>query len=405
MRLYLGARVLSELTALVMSVAVGWQLYALTHSALVLGLTGLVQFIPILILTLPAGELCDQVGPKRMVVASMLLDGLCAAIFLSLTLAGVNVAWPYFASLVLFGVSSAALAPASQSMLPFLVSREALPRAIALNSSIMSVAVIAGPALGGIAYALSPRLPYIISTLAPVVAACMTAPLRMRDVAPEGAATLRGRLERVREGLRFVQQRPILLGAVSLDLFAVLFGGVTALLPIYARDILNVGPIGLGILRSASAAGAIFMALMLARYGLKRRAGSWLFATVGAFGASIIVFGLSHNFVLSVIALTVAGASDEISMYVRAALTQLATPDSMRGRVNSVYMLFVHASNEFGMFESGVAAALLGTVPSVVLGGIGTIVITVVWMKLFPALRNIDTIDSVQEFAELPTER
>jgi hypothetical protein len=248
-------------------------------------------------------------------------------------------------------------------------------------------------------------LPYIISAFASLAAACMAATLRMRYVEPEEAATLRGRIARVREGVRFVQQRPVLLGAVSLDLVAVLFGGVTALLPIYASDILKVGPVGLGILRSASAAGAILMALQLARQGLKRRVGPWLFATVAMFGASIIVFGISHDFVLSIIALAIAGASDEISMYIRAALTQLATPDPMRGRVNAVYMLFVHASNEFGMFESGVAAALLGTIPSVVFGGVGTIAVAVLWMKLFPALRKLDSIDAVQEFVPPPTER
>ncbi len=227
----------------------------------------------------------------------------------------------------------------------------------------------------------------------------------MRKLEPEDAASLAGRIERVREGLRFVQNRPVMLGAVSLDLFAVLFGGATALLPIYARDILKVGPIGLGILRSASAAGGIITALFLARNGLQRRAGSWLFATVAMFGASIIVFGLSHNFVLSLLALIAAGASDEISMYIRASLTQLATPDSMRGRVNAVYMVFVSASNDLGAFESGLAATLLGTIPSVVFGGVATILVAALWMRLFPALRKVDSMHAVQEFAVRPTER
>ena len=290
-------------------------------------------------------------------------------------------------------------------MLPFLVDRDALPKSIALNSSLMSVAVIVGPAVGGIAFAVSPLLPYVICTVASLAAAAGIVPLRVRRLEPEAAASLSGRIARVREGLRFVQHRPVLLGAVSLDLFAVLFGGATALLPIYAHDILNVGPVGLGILRSAAAAGGIVTAVYLARQGLTQRVGSWLFATVAIFGASIIVFGASRNFVLSLVALIVAGASDEISMYIRAALTQLATPDSMRGRVNSVYMLFVHTSNQLGAFESGAAAALLGTIPSVVLGGAATIVVAALWMRLFPALRSIDTMDEVQGFVELPTER
>jgi MFS family permease len=196
-----------------------------------------------------------------------------------------------------------------------------------------------------------------------------------------------------------------LLGAVSLDLFAVLLGGATALLPVYARDILKVGPVGFGILRSAPAAGAIITALVLARHDLRHRVGARLFVAVAIFGVATIVFGLSHNFVLSFIALVVTGAADQVSVYIRSAVTQLATPDSMRGRVNAVYMVFVGASNELGAFESGLAASLLGTIASVVFGGVGTIIVAALWTKLFPALRNVDSLQGVQEFAEVTTER
>lgn len=290
-------------------------------------------------------------------------------------------------------------------MLPFLIPREVLPRSIALSSSLMQAAVISGPAVGGIAYTLSLTLPYLICVLASVIAAVAVIPLGGRRVEPEDTAPLAGRIARVAEGLRFVQRRPVLLGAVSLDLFAVLFGGATALLPVYARDILKVGPIGLGILRSAPAAGAIVTALFLAHRGLSKRVGARLFIAVALFGAATIVFGLSHNLWLSLVALVLAGASDAVSMYIRGALTQLATPDSMRGRANAVYMLFVGASNELGAFESGAVAALIGTVRSVVFGGIGTIVVAAVWMKLFPALRNVDSMNEVQDFDSRPTER
>lgn len=391
------------MATLVQSVAVGWQLYAITHQPLALGLAGLAQFVPIFILTLPAGELCDRVGPKRVLAVSMVLEGVCGAIFLWLTLTGIHAAWPFFTTLAIFGVARSLYEPAVQSTLPFLVPRDKLPRSIALNSSLMEAAIISGPAVGGIAYTLSPQLPYLICIVASLIAALAVLPLGGRRVEREDTAPLAGRIARVIEGLRFVAKREVLLGAISLDLFAVLLGGATALLPVYARDILNIGPIGLGILRSAPAAGAIVTALFLAQRGLTRRVGSSLFVAVAIFGVATIVFGLSHSFILSLVALVVAGASDQMSVYIRASLTQLATPDSMRGRVNAVYMVFVGASNELGAFESGAVAALFGTIRSVVFGGVGTIIVAALWTKLFPAIRNIDSMDEVQEFAELPT--
>jgi len=355
-------------------------------------------------LTLPAGELCDRVGPKRVLAVSMVLEGACGGIFLWVTLAGIKAAWPFFATLALFGVARSLYEPAVQSVLPFLVPRESLPRSIALNSSLMEAAIISGPALGGIAYALSPELPYLICIGASLVAALGVLPLGGRRVAADTTPTA-GRVARVIEGLRFVQRRPVLLGAISLDLFAVLLGGATALLPVYARDILKVGPIGLGVLRSAPAVGSIVTALFLTRHGVRGHVGSRLFVAVAIFGVATIAFGFSHNVVLSIMALIVVGASDQISMYIRSSLTQLATPDSMRGRVNAVYMIFVGASNELGAFESGALAALLGTIRSVVLGGVGTIIVAALWMKLFPALRNVDSMQDVQEFDEGPKER
>jgi len=377
---------------------VGWQLYAITRSPLALGLAGLAEFIPFFLLALPAGELVDGLGPKRVLAVSLVLEGICGAIFLWLTLSGAGVAWPFFAILGLFGAARALYEPSVQSTLPFLVPREKLPRSIAINSSLMEAAIICGPAIGGIAYTLAPEVPYIICAVGAFVAVIGVLPLGGRRAEAEEPVPLSGRIKRVGEGLRFVRRRPILLGAISLDLFAVLLGGATALLPVYARDILKVGPTGLGVLRSAPALGAIVTALFLARHGLSRRVGSQLFVAVAIFGVATIAFGLSHNFVLSLVALVIVGASDQISMYIRGALTQLATPDSMRGRVSAVYMLFVGASNELGAFESGVTAALLGTIPAVVLGGAGTIVVAALWMWFFPPLRRVNSMHEVQEF-------
>jgi MFS family permease len=295
---------------------------------------------------------------------------------------------------VLFGAARGFSGPAGSSLLPFLVPLEKLPRSIALNSSVFTTAVIAGPAIGGLVYLAGPIFTYALASLCFLFAAGLTIVLGGRRIVRE--KTDASRLERVLEGIRFVRDRPIVLGAISLDLFAVLLGGAVALLPIYARDILHVGPLGLGVLRSSQAVGAATMAFTLARAPIERQAGTRMFAAVAAFGIATIVFGISHNVYLSFAALFVTGASDMISVFIRSALIQYSTPDPMRGRVSAVSMLFIGASNELGEFESGITASWFGTVPAVVLGGLGTLGVVGVWMWLFPPLRTVDRLREVE---------
>jgi MFS family permease len=341
---------------------------------------------------LPAGDLIDRTEQRRVFSAALALQAVCSAIFILLTLSSTKQSWPYYAVLILFGVSRGFSGPSGQSLLPFLVPPERLPRAIALNSSAFTTAVIAGPALGGLLYVLGPETTYGTCFVAFAISALIVLGLggRRREETQHGATAK----ERVIEGLRFVRHRPVVLGAMSLDLFAVLLGGATALLPIFARDILHVGITGLGFLRSAPAVGAALTAFALARWPLERKVGTRMFGAVAIFGVATIVFGLSTNFYLSLAALFVLGASDMISIYVRSSLVQFATPDSMRGRVSSVNMLFIGASNELGEFESGITAAWFGVIPAVIIGGLGTLGIVALWMRLFPHLRVIDRIDT-----------
>jgi MFS family permease len=374
---------------LVQSVAVGWQVYDLTRSPLSLGIVGLVEFAPMFLLTLPAGELADRVDQRLILAASLALEALSSGLLLAYALLHPRQIWPLYAVLALFGCARGFSGPAGRSLLPFLVPTEKLAKAIAWASSIGQVAVIAGPAIGGFAYALGPSVAYGGCLIGFLVAAAGTTLLRGRRPEPrkEVAASW---AERVQEGIRFVRSRPVVLGAISLDLFAVLLGGATALLPVYARDILHVGPTGLGILRSAPAAGAAVVALYLVYRPIERRVGPVLFGAVAVFGIATIVFGLATDFRLSLVALAVLGASDQVSVYIRSALVQFATPDSMRGRVSAVSTLFISSSNELGEFESGVTAALFGTVPAVILGGVGTLAVVATWMKMFPPLRTVD---------------
>ncbi len=378
----------------VQSVAIGWQIYDMVRTPLSLGLVGLCQFVPMFLLTLPAGDFADRFNQRRVASLAGGLQATCSALFLGLTLLVPHTVWPFYAVLILFGAARGFAAPSSQSLLPFLVEQDRLPRAISISSSAFTAAVIAGPALGGFLYALGPLSVYVLCIAGFSAAAIIVSRLGGRYFVPE--ASLATGLERVAEGVRFVRSRPVMLGAVSLDLFAVLLGGATALLPIYARDILHAGPIGLGFLRSAPAAGAFVVAFYLTRFQIANRVGAKMFATVAVFGVATIAFGLSTWFPFSLLALFVMGASDMISVNIRSSLIQLATPDAMRGRVSSVNMLFVGASNELGEFESGTTAALMGTVPAVVAGGIGTLLVVAIWMKLFPVLRTVDKFTDVE---------
>ncbi|NKC30104.1 MFS transporter [Falsiroseomonas selenitidurans] len=391
--LFLGSRILSAAALQVQVVAVGWQVYALTDSALALGLVGLVQFLPMLVLTLAVGQVVDRTDRRLLVGLCRLLTGLAALGLAWGSLAGWLDSQAIFAFVALLGALRAFEMPAQQALLAGVVAARDLPRATALASSANQVATICGPALGGILYALGgAALPYLAAALAFLVAGGMALAIRTPPrVAMRGRVTL----ENLFSGLTFIWSRPVLLGAVSLDMAAVLLGGAAALLPIYARDILQTGPLGLGMLRAGPAVGALAMSLFLAWRPLGGRAGQKMFAAVIVFGVTVVVFGLSTSLVLSTLALAVMGAADVVSVVVRQSLVQLSTPDEMRGRVAAVNSLFIGTSNQLGEFESGAAAALIGPVPAVVLGGIGTIIVAVLWMRWFPALRDIDRLEDL----------
>jgi MFS family permease len=389
LNVFLISRFLSTIAMMVQSVAVGWQVYGISHNPLSLGLVGLVEFIPMFFLVLPGGDIVDLFNPRIIFAISLVAEAMCGALFLLLAFTHPHQVWPFYVILFLYGAARGFAAPSGQSLLPFLVPPEILPRAIAWSSSSFQVAVIAGPAIGGLLYALGPQAAYALCCAAFLGAGLGISSLggRRNDANRKHGATA---FERVLEGITFVRKRPIVLGAISLDLFAVLLGGSVALLPVFARDILHTGPIGLGILRSATAVGAASMAFTLAHTPLTRHTGIKMFAAVAVFGVATIVFALSRNFYLTFATLAVLGASDMISVFVRGSLIQFATPDAMRGRVSAVNMLFIGASNELGEFESGVTAAWFGTVPAVILGGIGTLLVVAIWMGLFPPLRKVD---------------
>lgn len=386
---YSVGRFLLALAGQVQTVAVGWQVYELTNSPLALGYAGLAVFIPYCLLTLPAGDLADRFDRRRLVVISSLIQVVAAGLFLAFTLSKVDMVGYYYAALALSGAGRALMGPSMESLLPRLVlGGIGLEKAVAWSSSTFQVAVIAGPALGGALYAYGASATYGLSMLCFLGATLALMAIRLAPEPPR--VVTGGAWERLIKGVHFVIQRKILFGAISLDLFAVLLGGATALLPIYARDILHSGPIAYGLLRSAPAVGAVAVGLALARYPIQRHTGKAMFLCVAAFGLATVIFGVSTNFALSLVMLATMGATDMVSVWVRQLLAQRATPDDMRGRVSAVNRLFIGASNELGEFESGTTAAWFGTVPAVVIGGIGTIVVVALWMVWFPALRKID---------------
>jgi len=383
--LYAAARFLATLAWQMLSVAVGWQVYSLTRDPLMLGWVGLAQFLPFVALVLPAGQLADRAQRRRVLIGAYGTDLLASGILLAFTASGSPRVWPVFAAMSLFGSGRAFWMPAGQAIVPSLVPAPLFPSAIAVNSTLFQVAVIGGPALGGLLYLLGPLVVYASAVVAMLCVVALIASVRPPD-APGHAVVGRELLE----GLRFVFRRRTLLGAISLDLFAVLFGGATALLPMVASDVLHVGPAGLGILRSAPAVGAALTAGVLALRPLRRHVGRWLFGGVAAFGLATVVFGLARELWLSLAALTVLGAGDMLSVYVRQILVQLETPDSIRGRVSAVNSMFIGASNELGEFRSGVTARWLGLVPSLVFGGVATLVVVADFVRRFPELRRMD---------------
>jgi MFS family permease len=367
-------------------VAVAWQLYDLTGSALDLGLVGLVQFVPMILLTLVVGQVADRYDRRVIVVACEIVKAATAAALALGALGGGQTRAAIFGLIALLAAAQAFENPAMSALVPEVVDRRLIAPAMAWVVSAGQTAQVVGPALGGLLYAFGPAAAYFTAGVLFVLAGGLTVAIRVAGAArPREPITV----ETVFSGVAFIASRRVLLGGMSLDLFAVLFGGATALLPVYAKDILGTGPVGLGLLRSAPAVGALATSIFLARFPLERRIGPTLFWSVTVFGAATVIFGLSTSFALSLAALTVLGAADVVSMVIRLSLAQIRTPDAMRGRVSAVHSLFTGTSNQLGAFESGVAAALLGTVPAVLLGGIGTIAVAALWMLLFPELRRL----------------
>ncbi|MEY4761357.1 MAG: hypothetical protein RLZZ200_1213 [Pseudomonadota bacterium] len=384
---YFIGRAFSNSSRQIVAVAIGWQVYELTGSAFHLGMVGLVSFLPTALLTFAAGHAADRFDRKRVVQCCQWIEGLTAAWLAWASLAGFIDVYAIYTASALFGAASAFDRPAAAAMLPAVVPEHMLQQGTAVSSGAIQIASIAGPALGGLMYGLSPGATYALTAVFWLASGFLNGTIRLvrhaRSTEAPGWSTLFA-------GVSFVRGNRDLLGVISLDLFAVLLGGATALLPIYASDILHTGPLGLGVLRAAPAIGALAMTVLIARRPILSRAGTRMFQAVILFGIFTIVFALSTSYWLSLASLVLMGAADTVSVVVRLSFVQLATPDEMRGRVSAVNFLFINASNELGEFESGVTAALFGTVPAALLGGIGTVAVALLWMKLFPSLRRLE---------------
>ena len=377
------------------AVAVGWQVYDITKRALDLGLVGLAQFLPGILLFLVSGHTSDRFERRKVLGACYAGYAVCSALLLFLAARRTHPVLPIYLVLILLGVVRSFNGTASRSILPQLVPEEHFPNAVAWNATTFQAATIIGPSLGGILYAAfrGPSAVYAAAMITAVGALVSSFRIETRPQARRREPTT---MKTVFAGLHFIWREKLILGAISLDLFAVLLGGAVALLPVYAREILHTGPWGLGLLRTAPGVGAAVMAVALAHYPLRGRAGPTLLWSVAGFGVCTILFGVSTSLVFSLIVLVLLGAADMISVIIRATLVQLRTPDEMRGRVNAVDMVFIGTSNELGQFESGLTAQWFGTVPAVVLGGIGTLLVIAVWAWMFPDLRRIGALDSVK---------
>ena len=390
-RLLQIARFASIVALQVQHVAVGWQVYHLTSRQLDLGLVGLAQFLPAAALSIFAGHTADRFDRRKILVACNVGYGVLALVLAAYARAGHTNVWPIYGVLALLGAARAFAGPAGQALLPDVVPTAELKVAVAWASSIWQLAMIIGPAISGAVYsATGPVATYLLASGMAFGAAITVLLMKVRTGRLETQETS---VEVLLAGVKYVWNRKVILGAISLDLFAVLLGGAVALLPAFARDILHSGPWGLGLLRAAPGVCAVVTALVLARYPLKRRVGIVMFACVAIFGAMMIVFGTSQSLVLSLVVLAISGAADMVSAVIRHTLVQVMTPQAMRGRVSAVNLVFIGASNELGEFESGVTAQWLGTERSVVFGGIGTILVVVFWMVLFPQLRRVKTLE------------
>jgi MFS family permease len=391
-RLLTTSAMLSMIGSQMQAVAVGWQVYAITGRALALGFVGLLIFAPSVLFSLFTGHAADRFDRRRLLIACHTL--LLIASALLWLVEPLRSAPAIFATLFLIGTARAFQGPSAQALLPNVVPLSVFTNAVAWNSTTWQIAVVAGPALGGAVYAgAGARGVYASAVLLEAITLLVLLGMRTKS---QRTAAQGGTLRELSAGLRFVWQKPVIFGAISLDLFAVLFGGAVALLPIYARDILQTGPQGLGVLRSAPAVGALLVAVWLAYRPVLKRAGLMMFACVMTFGLATIVFGVSRSLWLSLAALALSGAADMVSVYIRHSLVQLRTPDAMRGRVAAVNMIFIGASNELGEFESGSLAQWLGAVPAVIVGGVATCLVVLLWMVIFPALRNVDRIEGVE---------
>ncbi len=401
-RLYLSARFFAAIAAQMLIIAVGWQVYHLTGRLVDLGLIGLSQFLPFLVLVLYAGHAADRYDRRLILMACGLVQCACAALLFVFAATGIVHIWPIFVVIAFLGVARAFQMPTSQSFMPNLVPRELLQGAVALNSSMFQVATIAGPSVGGILYAFAERslgpnggaeLVYGAAAAVFLIATTMIFLIRLRRIAVQPRAVSWASLL---QGLRFVWRRKTVLGAISLDLFAVLFGGATALLPAFTKDVLHAGPEVFGYLRTAPGVGAGVTAIWLAFNPIKHRVGVYMFLGVAAFGAATIVFGLTRQFVIALLALVVLGAGDMISVFIRSLLVQLETPDEIRGRVSAVNAVFIGASNELGEFESGLTAAWLGLVPAIVAGGVLTLAVGLLWARyFFPQLWRMQSFEEL----------
>ena len=400
LRRYLSARFIASVATQVQTVAVGWQVFRVTGDPFDLGLVALSQFLPFVVLILPAGHVADRYDRRRIQLVTYVLLAACAAGLLTLALAGITDTAPVFGVMVVFGIARAFNHPVGQALLPNLAPIALFPRALAVNSSLGQVATIGGPAIGGALVLFGEQVAYALALVLLLAAVVLVAGLR--GGGRSEASTEPVSWAALLSGVNFVRSRPIVLGSISLDLFAVLFGGAEALLPIYAGEILDVGPVGLGIMRAAPAVGAGILAAIVAVRPIRRHVGRWMFGGVIVFGAATILFGVSTSFPLSLAALIVMGAGDMVSVYVRHLLVQLETPDAIRGRVSAVNSVFIGASNELGEFESGVTASWWGIVPAVVVGGAATLVVAGTWMRLFGVLRRLDAFPEPEDGAEVP---
>lgn len=391
---FLVGRFLASLATGSQAVVIAWEVYevarrtmSVAEASFVVGMIGLAQFLPLFALTLVAGEFIDR-NDRRRILVGCYLSMMVVSTALEWQSSRGGGLWPIFVAASFFGCTRAFLMPTSSALGPMLVPLRLLPRAIATNSLVAQLASILGPALGGLLCAITPTLGYAVSGCLYAAAACCAGSIR-GETRPT-VETRRSRVDQIREGLRYIWENKLVLGAISLDLFAVLLGGATALLPVFAADVLAVGPRGFGILRAAPAVGALLMAGWLARHPIRGKAGAKMLGAVGLYGLMTVVFAYSRWAPLSVVALAVLGGADMVSVFTRQSLVQIATPDRMRGRVSSVATLFIGASNELGEFESGVAARLLGPVGAVAFGGFGAMAITAAWARMFPSLRRAD---------------